>query len=304
MMSQPSPLVVRSLICHRDVNMAITCLGSLLRFSAEPIALILHEDGSLTLDDREKLSSALNQPTILSRREADEQMEERLRHHPVARQYRREQVFGLKLLDIALLSQTDIAYCDTDILFFKPFSNLFQFPDAKTGAIFMLDFQEAYSIPIRHLIDQRTFGLASRVNAGLMSIRKDAYDLDFIEWFLKQPQFRMIMGWHEQTCWAALGNRIGAASWDSEQIAMIQPQTVYNDAIVAGHFTTPFRSLLPKFVTYLSTVSPQQEPIGITKNPARSCNLPLLLKAHTRVYLGGVKRDVLAYMRQTKLKRA
>ena len=302
-MSQAIPLTVRSLICHRDVNMAVVCLGSLLKFSAEPIQLVIHEDGSLTPDDREKLSATLNNPVLLSREAANEQMDELLKHHPVAQQYRRQQVFGLKLLDIALLSQTDIAYCDTDILFFKPFSRLFQFPDAKTSAIFMLDFQEAYSIPVTQLIYNRRVGLASRVNAGLMSIRKNAYDLDFIEWFLSQPQFKMIMGWHEQTCWAALGHRIGSSSWNPHQIVMIQPQTTYNETMIAGHFTTPFRKLMPNFLEHTSAATAAQEPIDVEKILARNCNLPLLSKAHTKVYLGGVKRDILKLFQETTEKR-
>lgn len=291
-MLQTSPsIAVRSLICHRDVNMAILCLGSLLKLSVEPIQFVLHEDGSLTLEDQEKLRVALNNPAILSRQEANEKMEELLKNYPFSRQYRREQVFGLKLLDTALLSQSDIAYCDTDILFLKPFFNLFRFPNEKVSAIFMRDFQEAYSIPISYLLKNHNFGLSSRVNAGLMFIRKTAYDLDFIEWFLKQTEFRMIMGWHEQTCWAALGHRLGSVSWNPKQITMIQTHTNDSNVMVAGHFATPFRKRLADFTN--NSISEIQKPVEIETILAQNCNLPFLLKAQAKVYLGRVKRDVI-----------
>jgi hypothetical protein len=40
-MAEPNCIsTIRSLICHRDIDMAISCLGSLTRFSRDPVQLL------------------------------------------------------------------------------------------------------------------------------------------------------------------------------------------------------------------------------------------------------------------------
>ncbi len=123
-----STLTIRSLVCHRDVDMALACLGSLLRFSHDPLRLVLHDDGSLTSEDIQRLLTGLEGSTIVLRSEADELMNQLLKNHPYSYKYRYEQAYSLKLLDIPLLSKGDIAYCDTDVLFLRPFYGMFRQP--------------------------------------------------------------------------------------------------------------------------------------------------------------------------------
>ena len=54
---------VATLLGHAHVEMALACLGSLLRYSAEPLRLRIHEDGSLLAADRERLTAGLGSPT-------------------------------------------------------------------------------------------------------------------------------------------------------------------------------------------------------------------------------------------------
>ncbi|NJL56494.1 hypothetical protein HC928_15965 [bacterium] len=113
-------LTVRSLLCHRHVDMALVCLASLLKFSPTPLQLVIHDDGSLTTEDVERLTTQLPGTKVLSRQEADELVNGLLKNHPYAYEYRQEAPLALKLLDMPLLNKGDLAYCDSDVLFFTP----------------------------------------------------------------------------------------------------------------------------------------------------------------------------------------
>lgn len=148
---------VATLLGHAHVGMALDCLGSLLRHSADPLRLRIHEDGTLTPEDWDRLEAGLGgEIAFVSRAEADERVADRLGGRPVLRELRQRNPLGLKLLDIPMLAEgDDLAYCDADILFLRPFSGLFRFPDAETGAIFMSDRQNAYSVGSWHLLAHR-----------------------------------------------------------------------------------------------------------------------------------------------------
>src|SRR6185295_7774427 len=73
---QSAVVEVASTLGHRQVEMAILCLGSLLRHSADALTLRLHDDGTLTGEDRERLAAGLRLPEIVSRSEADERAAE------------------------------------------------------------------------------------------------------------------------------------------------------------------------------------------------------------------------------------
>ncbi|WP_013334345.1 hypothetical protein [Gloeothece verrucosa] len=244
-------LNIHSLLCHQHLEMGLLCLGSLLKFSSLPLQLIIHDDGSLTSEDIEKLKKGLKDVKIVLRAEADELTNQLLKRHPNCYKFRYENVLGLKLLDIPLFSQGDIAYCDSDVLFFRPFDGMFCWPNSETSALFMMDYQQAYSIRPWHLLGINNLRIPSKVNTGIMFIRNKAYDLDFIEWILGNDRlkqiFRKIPGWAEQTCWAALGFKVGCRLWHPQQIAMIHPGINLTDHLVAGHFISTYRFLLKNF---------------------------------------------------------
>src|SRR5579864_7907589 len=87
---------VATLLGHAHVEMALLCLGSLLRFSATPLRLRIHDDGSLTRADLERLAG-LGQPEIVSRQEADDRLAEVLAARPATRAFRAANPLALKL---------------------------------------------------------------------------------------------------------------------------------------------------------------------------------------------------------------
>jgi hypothetical protein len=106
--------------------MGLQCLGSLVR-SVPGVSLVVHEDGTLTDEDVEKLKGAFPLQQLVRRRDADEAMREALDRYPACSRMRSENTLMLKLFDVALMSSdVDIRYCDTDVLFFRRVAGLFE----------------------------------------------------------------------------------------------------------------------------------------------------------------------------------
>ena len=121
-------LKFNGLVCHKHVALAITCLGSLLSYSVDDVELTLHDDGSLTEDDAERLRQALK-CRVIFRAEAEEMMSDKLDKFPHCRDYRSINVQALKLLDVPLLhDDASVAFCDSDVLFYAHFESCLTIP--------------------------------------------------------------------------------------------------------------------------------------------------------------------------------
>jgi hypothetical protein len=274
------PRWVASLLGHRHVEMAVLCLGSLLHAAAEPLALRLHDDGSLTEADRERLAAALGEPEIVPLAEADERVADVLSGRPELAAFRQANPLALKLVDAVLYAGDELAYCDTDILFLRPCSGLFA---AGAGAAFMADHQNAYSVRswhlLRWLMGERRLRLARRVNSGVIQFPTAAWDPDLLEWYLGRPEFAFAPVWAEQTAWALLGAAAGCSLFDPRQISIPTsgPGESMDDR-VALHFVSPVRSLLPLWESRAVRAGAGRPPVAVGRVPAGRCG-PLDLGA-------------------------
>ncbi len=239
------PMVVRSLVCHAAVEMAVVGLASLARHSDRPLAFLLHDDGSLQADDFDRLRTALG-ARFVTRQEADDTVIPRLRRYPAAERYRRRSPFGLKLIDLPLMTDGDLVYSDTDVFAFRPFSGLFNPTYPGSTMVFMSDVQNAYALRPWHLIGRDATPLPVGVNTGLMFVRAGCHDLEFVERMLSRDYevYHRIPGWVEQTCWAALGGRMGCRLYDASQVRVVRSAECLSDSrLVIGHFTSTVRWL-------------------------------------------------------------
>lgn len=271
---------VTTLLGHAQVDTALVCLGSLLRCSAEPLALRLHDDGTLRPEDLDRLEEGLGRFSLVARVEADEAVAGVLARRPALAAFRWENPLALKLIDAVLLAGEELAFCDTDILFLRPFSGLFRLPPG-AGALFMRDRQNAYSVRSWHLLARPRLALPRRANSGIVVYRTAAYDPDLLEWYLARPEHRFAPVWVEQTGWGLLGWRAGCRLVDPVQVAIPEPGRPAGEETVALHFVGPVRSLLP---LYMSRSTPGGAPIEIRTRPAGRCRaLELALDEARRV---------------------
>ena len=267
------PVRVATLLGHAHVEMALACVGSLLRHSADPLHLRIHEDGSLDEEDRERLARGLGDPEFVPRAEADARVEDLLAGRPALRAFRRENPLALKLIDIPFLAGMEadggLAYCDSDVLFLRPFAGLFRFPGPETGAVFMSDRQNAYSVRSWHLLARPRLALPCRVNSGVLLFRARCFDPDLLEWYLSRPEFGFAPVWAEQTAWALLGQQAGCRLWDPRLLRLPTPGEPPGDA-VALHFVSPLRHLLPGFLERAGDRT-GEPPVPVGTVPARRC---------------------------------
>jgi hypothetical protein len=266
------PRIVATLLGHSHVEMALACLASLLRYSAEPLHLHIHDDGTLNPEDLDRLRQELGRPTIVPRSEADARVEEILTRRPALRAFRQSNPLALKLIDVVLLAgEDDLAYCDSDVLFLRPFSGLFQVRGPETGAVFLSDRQNAYSVRSWHLLRHRRLALPRRVNTGVLQFRTWHYDPDLLEWYFSRPEFGFAPVWAEQTAWALLGQRAGCRLWDPRQLRLPVPGHQEPGDAVALHFVSPLRSLLPSILERAADRT-GESPVPVETVPARRCH--------------------------------
>lgn len=264
------PRRVATLLGHAHVEMALACLGSLRRYSADPVCLCVHEDGTLTPEDRERLRAGLGDLEFVARAEADERTADALAGRPHLRALRGTNPLARKLIDIPLLAEGDLAYCDADVLFLRPFTDLFRFPGEEVGAVFMSDRQNAYSVRSWHLPAHPRLALPCRVNSGILLFRTRFYDPDLLEWYFSRPEFGFAPVWAEQTAWALLGWRAGCRLWDPRLVRLPEPGEEGPGEAVALHFVSPLRSLLPHFLER-SPDRAAEPPVAVGTVPARRC---------------------------------
>lgn len=215
-----------------------------MQLSADPVRLVIHEDGSLTGGDKERIETRLPGTRILQRRDADAIMAEKLASHSNARSFRDGSVWGLKLLDVVLSEPGLCFYVDGDIRFFRPFRGLFADGAARGRCVFLRDTAwQSYSVRPWHLLDRRGLSVASGINTGLTLCDPAIFDLDFVDWFLGQPDWRVIPAWTEPTCWAALALRDNGHAVIPEQLTNLYPNARITERTLGGHFLSAYRNL-------------------------------------------------------------
>ncbi|ACD82613.1 hypothetical protein [Candidatus Methylacidiphilum infernorum] len=280
---------VHGLICHKDVATGIICYKSLVKNSQEKLELILHDDGSLTEEDIAKLQFSLPIKKVFLKKEADGLLEEMLARYPRCTSYRKKHHFGFKLLDVPLLEKNEVlAYCDSDIFFFKPFKNLFSFPNIQTNILLMSNGEvEGYCLRPWHFFMYPSLEFVSKANAGIMCLRKKYFDLDLVEWFLGHNWPLKFLFLYEQTFWAFLAARIGGAIYIPDHIKIPTKKDLAHLAAkqssqsLAFHFIIGMKEYIKK---YLYNYEPQvQYPITqIQTMPCKKLNFNTLAWAQLK----------------------
>jgi len=193
---------VHSLICHRYLNMSLTAIKSLLRFHSS-LAVILHDDGSLTDDDTILLRSHIKGVCIISKADADEKIFAMLQKYPNCRKYRGNLINSLQLFDFALLSNTGkIIAMDSDVLFFQPPARLIDWIQNNTKEIIYY----VEESPLQQKEFLLKFGYTNynpNFCFGFVCFHKEVIDLETIEsvlskidtmnWVLNQNVFAILM---------------------------------------------------------------------------------------------------------------
>jgi hypothetical protein len=238
---------VHCLLGHKHVGTALACLGSMLHHTRDPLAVLLHDDGSLTPADVDALTAALPGTSVILRPQADPVVAELLRKYPACAKWRADSNFALKVFDcVAFHAGGDFFEIDSDILFFRPFSNLFRLPP-DADALLLTDVEHNYSVRSWNLLASPRLRLGRRVNVGLIGMRPQFIDLDRIEWFLSVPRHRTKFYFLEQTIWSMLAMTCRARLISPRHIPIFTPGLAVDDHLVAAHFVAMHRDHLSRY---------------------------------------------------------
>jgi len=246
-------LEVHNLVCHRDISIALICLKSLLATSQEKLQIVVHDDGSLTDEDKTFIRAQLPNSTLVSRDHADHELAIVLDGLPTIRKARLKLPHLLKVLDVPMLCRSDnVCFVDSDVLFLRRHRGLFEISKTRSAcARFMLDIRTCHGFRLKDFWPLGPVSPIARLNSGLFCIKRNVIDFDWVEAVCSRvglPQILQHRSWFEQGLWAAIAARVGCEMIDRSQIATAEVASQIPQDPIALHFITPVRALLEHYV--------------------------------------------------------
>jgi hypothetical protein len=283
--NQGGPNTVKTLLGSSQLETAIKCISSLLWAYGDKVNLHIHDDGTLTKNDSDKLRHLFPRATIVSKQEADGLVYPLLANYPACAEYRRRHPLALKLFDICLLEKEDkpFFFCDSDVLFFRRF--FLPSSSSCADAVFMRDAQNAYATYSWHVSPLGPFHLGDRVNTGLMLLHSSALNLELVETFLVAHAggmaFRKKPQWIEQTCWSLLSQACESRQWDEAQVFLACSKTPPVTPTTIGiHFVSTFRTQLDHYLVKYGRR--EDEPLHLRAGPLVATNASALFWEEVR----------------------
>jgi hypothetical protein len=229
-------IIVQSLIGGSQLPFYLRCLKSLVSYCKDRIDLQLHSDGTLSREDKDSIHSELNGTmfTITDSSENKTRVLDCLQGRPNCQRVRKDSIWGIEFFDpiYAFPEETISFYLDADILFFHPFSGLFDRHHVKGGAVFLKDTQwDAYCFRPWQMLSVKSRPQAVKgITTGLVFWDKAAIDWDYLEWFLGEHDLHQIPEWIMPTAQAGLATRCEAKTISPRQIANLYPNArIYED---------------------------------------------------------------------------
>jgi hypothetical protein len=168
---------VHMLVCHRDVSMALQGLKSFYRFTPDPFALVVHDDGSLDPQDRALLGRHLPGLRFIDADAAAATLDAELARLGLerSREFRRTFVLARRIFDFPYYSAGRMMLqLDADVIFLERPTELLAAlaaTDPTAPMRFNIDVRDAYSWTDDQIRELVGFAPAPRVNGGLVAMR-------------------------------------------------------------------------------------------------------------------------------------
>jgi hypothetical protein len=205
---------IHVLTYEKDWLNLIWALKTFYHYSDRHYALCIHDDGTLTEDNRATLHYHFPDARIIDRPSADRFVLETLQAHPRCLEFRKTNHLSPKVFDFAAYLETDrMLLLDSDVLFFaEPVALLqrIENPDYNLNTV-NGDVASAYTVDPTIVREKCGVELIDRFNSGLGLIHKDSLNLDWIEEFLGLPDIIGYFWRIEQTLYALFTSRIRRA---------------------------------------------------------------------------------------------
>jgi hypothetical protein len=252
-------LEIHSLICNRDVIMAINNFKSLQKFDEfKDTPIYLHDDGSLTDVDKSLLSNIEN-VIFIDRKWADSEIEQYIKNHPHCMSYRLGDSkinlwHKIKTFDYYYFSKTKrVLGLDTDLLFMRKPQDVIDLIESNTPFYFP-DVQSSYSFNE----PKEEVSVFKNVNTGLIYIPSEEYynidDLEFALTNLLKNGVNYFPSWIEQSAFAHMFFKNGSyVSLGVEKYRIPYFQSVDIGIVECLHFVSypAVRDTYEEYLDYL-----------------------------------------------------
>jgi hypothetical protein len=204
---------IHVLTYEKDWLNLIWALKTFYHYSKRHYALCIHDDGTLTVENRATLQHHFPDARIIDRPTADHHVLKQLAAHPHCLEFRKTNHLSPKIFDFPVYLESDrMLLLDSDVLFFTEPTDLLERIENPNYHLNTVNGDVASAYTVNPSVIQEKFGfqLIDRFNSGLGLIHKASLNLDWIEEFMALPG---ILGhfWRiEQTLYALCSCRFGA----------------------------------------------------------------------------------------------
>ncbi len=203
---------VHALTSAKDWLDLMWSLKSFYHHSGRRYALCIHDDGSLTPEQRAELHRHFPDARVIGRPEADAVVLPALAAYPRCLAFRKGNHLAPKVFDFAQFLRSErMLLLDSDVLFFAEPRELLrrvEAPAYRNNSV-NADVASAYTVAPADVARDTGLCLVERFNSGLGLIHRDSLRLEWVESFLALPR---ILGhfWRiEQTVYALCSSRFG-----------------------------------------------------------------------------------------------
>ncbi|BAZ47940.1 hypothetical protein NIES4103_05450 [Nostoc sp. NIES-4103] len=205
---------VHMLLHHKRIYEGLWALYSFAYFCDQPCRIVVHNDGSLTNLDLEKLNKVFPQCQIIDRETADSVVVSYFNSKGLIKcaEFRQKLIFALKLFDPFFFTKNNsFILLDSDVLFFSYPKKLIEeitantYPDELTN-LYSTDNSYRYCLQSTDLANLLGKDCIEKFNPGVVRSRQDTLDFERIERYLQHPDFWNADGtgnyYAELTLWA------------------------------------------------------------------------------------------------------
>jgi hypothetical protein len=242
----PGPLPVHVMTGESHWHLTCFCLYSLLEQSEAAVGITVHEDGSLTNDQRGEMVRILPQAQFVSPEQAEQTVDRFLpnQHFPALRRMRETLGLMRKLVDVHAGKTEPTLFIDSDVLFHRNPEFVTSWFRTGQQPVYILDYQDAYGYPSEVL--EAVYGrpMPSRVNTGLTGIRSSEIDWDKLEfWASRLLASGGVNHFSEQALTAMLMSDLGGRPAPPEDYNVSPERAeVLHPKAVMHHYVVPSRT--------------------------------------------------------------
>jgi hypothetical protein len=211
LLPQTSEYEIHTLTSQQDWLDLLWALKSFYHFSDTRPALCIHDDGTLTPEICEIISTHFVGVRLIKREQSDVEVLDSLANYPACYKLRSENNLSIKLFNLIHYAQSPrVLLLDSDVLTFsQPVELLDALNDKETPNRFNGDVKDAYTAPRDELANGLDLEVASRFNSGVCVLQMDSLQLTEIERYLSSNLLQGHFWLIEQTLFCLCSSRYG-----------------------------------------------------------------------------------------------